>query len=94
MQQKNRAYGALDPELCTTSWVLPVNKWGILGVYFNYLWNISCVGQMQQKIQGIILWFFCCRDFHRYPAIIIIIIIIIIIVIIIITIVVVVVVSF
>ena len=48
-----RACGALDAELCTTSWAPVLTNSKFSESIFTYIWYISCVYQMQQKLQAI-----------------------------------------
>ena len=48
-----RACGACDAELCTTSWPSVLINRQIWESIFTYILYISCVYQMQQKLQAI-----------------------------------------
>ena len=63
-----KAYGAFDAELCTTIWAPVLTNRQFKGCMFTYMKYISCVGQMQQKIQGIwcfgaVIFFTTCLVF-------------------------------
>ena len=48
-----RAYGSFDAELCTTCWPSLLINMQIWQSIFTYILYISCVYQMQQKLQAI-----------------------------------------